>query len=630
MCGICGVVQVGGARREVVAPATLDAMTDAMTHRGPNDRGTYSSLGVAVGVRRLSIIDVVGGHQPFFNEDGSVVAIQNGELYNHEEIRNSLRADGHSFASRCDTEILPHLYERDDVAFPVALHGKFGIAVWDERRRRLVLARDRLGVKPLYWAQRGDLVVFASELKALLASGLVEFELDLEAIDLYFQLGFVPGPRTPLLGVQKLLPGGTLAAGPTDVRTHAYWSYPEPSPESDGRSSADYVEELLDLLREAVRDRLMSDVPLGAMLSGGLDSSLIVALMAEASRGPVVTFSVGFREDQENELADARRVAEHFGCEHHELELSVLDSDLGIDELVWHLDEPVVDLSALGFDLLSRVAAQHVTVALAGQGADELFAGYTKHKAAAAMAPFVRLPLAARRALAAAPWPSRRVQRAFRALAAPTASDRLLALSGRLDSGTRDALYAGNLEHVGPENVVGTIAALTQNRGGDPLSETLYLDAKLALVDDMLLYFDRVSMAHSLEVRVPFLDHRLVEFAARVPPEMKIRGGTTKRILREAGSQLLPEGVLEKKKVGFFRPTLGLWMDAQLRGDAGERLYDDGAPHAEFLDHQAVKQLVAGYRRRPNEDSARLILAILMLDVWVSSFRGAVSQARAA
>ena len=224
MCGICGVVQVSGEPREVVTPAGLDAMTDAMTHRGPNDRGTYSSPGIAVGVRRLSIIDVVGGHQPVFNEDGSVVAVQNGELYNHDEIRKSLRADGHSFASRCDTEILPHLYERDGVAFPVALHGKFGIAVWDERRRRLVLARDRLGVKPLYWAQRGDLVVFASELKSLLASGLVEIELDLEAIDLYFQLGFVPGPRTPLLGVQKLLPGGTLVAGSNDVRAQAYWS----------------------------------------------------------------------------------------------------------------------------------------------------------------------------------------------------------------------------------------------------------------------------------------------------------------------------------------------------------------------------------------------------------------------
>jgi asparagine synthase (glutamine-hydrolysing) len=315
MCGICGFVQVDGAPREVVTATVLDALTDAMTHRGPNDRGTYSAPGIALGVRRLSIVDVEGGHQPVTSEDGYIVAIQNGELYNHDSIRRRLRADGHSFSTQCDTEILPHLYECDGIAFPKALHGKFGVAIWDGRERRLVLARDRLGVKPLYWAQRDDLVVFASELKALLASGIVEFELDIEAIDLYFHLGFVPGPRTPHLGVQKLLPGWILEAGSGCVRGQPFWSYPPPTPDSPARPPQEYVEELLDLLRTSVRDRLMSDVPLGAMLSGGLDSSLIVALMAEASRGPVVTFSVGFREDGANELADARRVTNLFGCE---------------------------------------------------------------------------------------------------------------------------------------------------------------------------------------------------------------------------------------------------------------------------------------------------------------------------
>jgi asparagine synthase (glutamine-hydrolysing) len=396
MCGICGVVQVGGEPREIVSQALLDSMTDVMTHRGPDDRGTYLAPGIALGVRRLSIVDVEGGHQPVLNEDRSVVAIQNGELYNHANVRRELQGGGHEFESRCDTEVLPHIYELNGPSFPKQLRGKFAIAVWDNRRRRAVLARDRLGVKPLYWTRRGDLVVFASELKAVLASGLVEATLDMEAIDLYLSLGFIPGPRTPLVGVRKLAPGSVLTIDADDVREEPYWRYPEPNADPQPRPIEEYADELLELLRAAVRDRLMSDVPLGAMLSGGVDSSLIVALMAEASSRHVITFAVGFREDEANELADARRVAETFGCEHHELELSVTENALELDELVWHLDEPIADLSALGFDVLSRLAAQHVTVALAGQGADELFGGYTKHRAAAQIRPFLALPPAVR------------------------------------------------------------------------------------------------------------------------------------------------------------------------------------------------------------------------------------------
>ena len=281
MCGICGVVQVVGEPREVVTPERLDAMTDAMTHRGPNDRGTYQQAGIALGVRRLSIVDVAGGHQPVTNESGTVVAIQNGELYNHAEIREQLEADGHRLVSRCDTEILPHLFERDGIGFPKALRGKFAATVWDERARRAVLARDRLGVKPLYWCRCEDLVVFASELKSLLASGIVRTELDLEAVDLYLNLGYVPGPRTLLAGVRKLAPGGTLVVEGGDVQELRYWTYPAPTAERTHRSLDDSADELLELLRSAVADRLMSDVPLGAMLSGGLDSSLVVALMAE-------------------------------------------------------------------------------------------------------------------------------------------------------------------------------------------------------------------------------------------------------------------------------------------------------------------------------------------------------------
>ena len=618
MCGICGVIQIGGRPREVLPATVLDAMTDIMTHRGPSDRGTYAAPGIALGVRRLSIVDVEGGHQPFLSEDDNVVAIQNGELYNHAELRRDL--NGHVFRTRCDTEVLPHLYEAHGAGFPAQLRGKFGVAVWDERARVAVLARDRMGVKPLYWARVDDLVVFGSELKSVLASGLVEPELDLEAIDLYFSLGFIPGPRTPIAGISKLGPGCVLIVNPDGVREEQYWAYPEPNPDPRPRSLEEYGEELLDLLREAVRDRLMSDVPLGAMLSGGLDSSMIVALMAGASDRPVVTFSVGFREDESNELADARRVAETFGCEHHEVELSVTENALDIDELVWHLDEPVADLSALGFDILSRQAAQHVTVALAGQGADELFGGYTKHRAAAAIRALEVLPMAGRRGLARIPWPGARAGRAFRALAAPDPSRRLLEMSGRMINGTRSDLYRGALASVPESNAYDTLEAVRGGVDGDPLAATLYLDARLALVDHMLLYFDRTSMAHSLEVRVPFLDHRLVEWAATVPSSMKVKRGVSKRVLKTAGLQLLPSSTVNKRKVGFFRSALDTWLVAQLEGAAGERFRTGDAPYLELLDRSAVDRLIASYRRERTEESARLVFAIMVLDSWLTTF----------
>jgi asparagine synthase (glutamine-hydrolysing) len=620
MCGICGVVQIAGESGELVSDAQLDAMTDVMTHRGPNDRGTYSTPGIALGVRRLSIVDVEGGHQPVLNEDRSVVGIQNGELYNHADLRRKLRHEGHVFASRCDTEVLPHLYERYGVRFPKELRGKFGIAIWDERRRRAVLARDRMGVKPLYWARAGDVVVFASELKSVLASGFVKPELDLEAVDLYFSLGFIPGPKTPLVGVRKLAPGSILVVDRDGIHEEPYWVYPEPQPDPRPRALEDYADELRHLLREAVRDRLMSDVPLGAMLSGGLDSSLIVALMAEASSRPVVTFSVGFREDDANELADARRVAEALGCEHHELELSVTGNPIDIDELAWHLDEPVADLSALGFDVLCRLASEHVTVALAGQGADELFGGYTKHRAAATIGALGPLPTAARRGLAALPWPKPGLRRAFRALAAPDPSRRLLEMSGRLQDGARSDLYGGALASVRKDNAYAAVEAVRDGIRGDPLALTLYLDARLGLVDHMLLYFDRTSMAHSLEVRVPYLDHRLVEWAATVPSSMKVHRGVTKRVLKEAGLQVLPPGTVHKQKVGFFRAALDTWLEVQLQGAAGERLRAPDAAYLQFLNRGAVENLVIDFRRGRAEDTARLLFAILLLESWLTRF----------
>jgi asparagine synthase (glutamine-hydrolysing) len=622
MCGICGAFALDRRPGPVIDPEVLDRMTDAMTHRGPNDRGTHLEERAALGVRRLSIVDVAGGHQPVANEDGRVWAVQNGELYNHASIHRELERQGHRFESRCDTEILPHLYERDGTAFVERLRGKFGLAVWDARAGRGVLARDRLGVKPLYYALAGDRLLFASELKSLLASGLIEPELDYEALEVFLTLGFFVGPRTPLAGVSKLLPGHLLVVEDGAVRTERYWEYPLPVPLGSGPPLAEQADGLLAELDEAVRLRLMSDVPIGAILSGGLDSSLVVALMARNSAEPVKTFSVAFREDEANELADARLVAGLFGTEHHELELSYAEDAVELEDLVWSMDEPLADLSSLGYLALSELTSRHVTVALSGQGADELFGGYLKHKAAAICRRWDRLPLPARRAFGAVlplmPGPARR---ASRTLAATDHSDRLIAMSGKLGPGLREDLLRGPLlesDGLATRRAIEPLAGLPP--GTDALAATLHIDAQLALVDRMLHYFDRGAMAHSLEVRVPFLDHRVVEFCARIPSDLKVRRLTTKYVLREAARRVLPDRIVDKRKVGFFADATAGWLQSQVDRSLTDYLLDPAPAYAGFLDRGAIERLVRTREAGRGVRERDLLLAILMLEVWLSTY----------
>ena len=613
-------MQVSGEPRAVIAPDALDRMTDVMTHRGPDDRGTYVAPGVALGVRRLSIVDVAGGHQPVASEDERVWAAQNGELYNHDDLRRELRAHGHHFHTRCDTEVLPHLYEEAGDDFPTRLRGKFGVAVWDGRRRRAVLARDRLGVKPLYWALAGDLVVFGSELKSVLASGLIGPELDYEAIDAYLTFGFVPAPRTPLAAVSKLLPGHRLVIEDGRVAAEAYWRYPAPRSETREGSTAEYASELLRLLEESVRLRLMSDVPLGAMLSGGLDSSLIVALMARNMSQPVKTFSVGFAEDRRfNELADARHVAAVYGADHHELELSFEDT-VDLEQLVWDLDEPVADLSALGFHALSRLAASSVTVALAGQGADELFAGYDRHRNAALAERWLRVPAPLRTlAEALGTRAPGSVARRTRALALRDPAERYLGLYAGAEATDALRLAGGPLDHRG-----GSAAAAVASRlGGQspgPFSTLLYLDAQLMLADDLLHYFDRASMAHSLEVRVPFLDHELVEYAARVPSHLKVRRGTTKYVLKQAARGIVPDHIVDKPKIGFFHGAMEQWFAGQASGAMRDYLLSGNPRYGEMLDRHAVERLVRDPLGGDGGRRQRLLLSILMLETWLATY----------
>jgi asparagine synthase (glutamine-hydrolysing) len=618
MCGICGAFRIDGGDQPPLEPAVLRAMTDLIEYRGPDDAGHVEADGCSLGARRLSIIDVEGGHQPFGDERGRIWAAQNGEIYNHDELRRGLVERGHVLRSRCDTEVLPHLYEEHGAEMTEVLRGMYAFAVWDGDRRRGLLVRDRLGVKPLYWARAGDVVVFGSELKCIAASGLVDVEPDPDAIAAYLSLGYIPAPLSPIRGVQKLQPGERLVVEDGTLRLERYWHYPEPAAAPGNRSAQDWADELRARLDDSVRMRLMSDVPLGAMLSGGLDSSLIVALMAEQMDRPVETFAVGF-QGEDSELPDARRVASALGANHHELEVGLSTDPGELERLVWHLDEPLADLSSTGFLALCELAVGHVTVALSGQGADELFGGYRKHRVASMAEAWGKAPSPLRGVAAAAmkrgPGQARRLAAAMQA---PDPVTRLLASSALITGQERDALFGGALaDHAGAARAAMDERA-SRAPGAAPLEAALHLDAQLGLVDDMLHYFDRCSMACSLEVRVQFLDHELVEWAATMPTSVKVRRLQGKHVLRLAAKDLVPDFVLTKRKRGFFNDKMTTWLGAP-GGTNLERLLLAPEPaYAAVVDQEAVRDLVAAWREGDHRHT-QVLLALVMLEVWLST-----------
>jgi asparagine synthase (glutamine-hydrolysing) len=619
MCGICGVFRLDGAAVPAIEDHVLARMTDAMRHRGPDDSGLVVAGGMALGARRLSIIDVEAGHQPMSDETGRIWGAQNGEIYNHDHLRGELSARGHRFSTRCDTEVLPHLYEEHGSAMCRRLRGKFGVAVWDTQRSRGLLARDRPGIKPLYYAIVGPRLIFGSELKSVIASGLISDELDLEAIVAYLSLGFVPAPMTPLADVRKLMPGECLIVEDGTVRHERYWTMPAPTPNLVRASEQEWADRLLQKLDESVEMRLMSDVPLGAMLSGGLDSSLIVALMAKHMDQPVKTFSIGFAgQGDANELDDARRVATALGCDHHELELPIGGAEAGLGRLVWHLDEPIADLSGLGFLALCDLASEHVTVALSGQGADELLGGYRKHRVASLVQGWQRVPGALRAAAVAAArrGPAAAGQLAG-ALQAPDPAARLLASSGLVRPDLAGQLFSGALaEHA--DAATRAASARLPEVAMSPLDAALYLDMQLGLPDDMLHYFDRTSMASSLEVRIPFLDHEVIELCAMIPGSAKAGPRYTKRVLRQIARGLVPDFVLTKPKLGFFRQSVGGWLTADGDARVETLLMSPSRTYERVLDRRAVERIVSEWRNvRRN---GQLVLALIMLELWMSEF----------
>ena len=620
MCGICGVA-ARNPRELPVAPAALNRMTHVIEHRGPDEDGHLLEPGIALGARRLRIIDLAGSSQPVSNEDGSVTTVFNGEIYNFRELRRELEARGHRLSTTGDTETIVHLYEEMGPRFPERLRGMFAIAVWDHARRRLVLARDRMGVKPLYVLEGPFGLAFASEVKSLIAGGLLQPALDPIGAELFMAFGYVPAPRTLFANVRKLGPASTLVFEDGRLTSEdEYWNAFDHPPEDVGLDEQLDRERLLELLRRSVEARMVSDVPLGVMLSGGLDSSLITALMSEASKDPVKTFAIGFAEDAAaNELAEARRVATTLGTDHYELETSALDHPQLLDEALWHLEEPIADLSCLGFLLLSKLARETVTVALSGQGADELLGGYRKHQIAAAagalgwMRPALTL---AGRALPPGSSPAR----GLAALAATDPASRLLAMSRVVQPQERlEILDPDLLNQEAEQMILDTIVAQLPPVSLSPLGETLYLDTRLALVDNMLLYFDKMSMAASLEVRVPFMDHELVEFCVALPDRAKVRRLRRKDALKEASRGLVEDRIINRKKRGFFHSALETWLRVQREPLLEEVLLDERTLSRGVFRPDAVRALVHTSGEEGKKHSQRLF-CVFLLEKWLRLF----------
>jgi len=610
MCGIAGFAgwQLGNEE----ARRTVRTMCDAIVHRGPDDCGYFVAPEVALGMRRLSIIDVAGGQQPIANEDGSIQVVFNGEIYNHHDLRRDLIARGHRFRTRSDTETIVHLYEETGADCVTRLRGMFAIALWDARTNRLVLARDRLGIKPLSYWLTGDGIAFCSELRSLVALSRFPRRLDERGIAAFLSLGYVPDPLAAFAGVAKLSPGHLLIwSAARGAETRRYWT--PVVPETGVVDEAVTVERLRELLADAVGSHLESEVPLGAFLSGGLDSSTVVALMARGASIQPRTFSIGFDDVRFNEAPHARRVAEAIGTRHTDRVVRP-DADRWIEGIVGIFDEPFADSSALPTYVVSWLARRHVTVSLSGDGGDELFGGYTRYldmlrrpDLPAWGRPLFRIVGRALPHLA--PGRGRLLDRARpRELAyAGTVALPLAAVDGGM-AAARLVPRDGEFGHLLTEAFV---AAGTR----DFVSQMMLVDVATYLPGDILTKVDRASMAVSLEARVPLLDHALVEFALGLPAALKIRDGAGKHVFRRAIRGLVPSEVLEHPKLGFAVP-LGPWFRGPLRHRIDQLATADGGLY-DFLDRTAVRRLAREHLLRRRDHSAALWRA-LVLQLWLA------------
>ena len=626
MCGIAGFVDLWAAsavRVREERAQTLKNMCRVIRHRGPDDQGVMVTDGVALGMRRLSIIDLSGGRQPISNEDETVTIVFNGEIYNYRDLQSELRAQGHHLQTNSDTETIVHSYEEYGSACVESLRGMFSFALWDDREKKLFIARDRVGKKPLYYSvTRQGTLVFGSELKSLLEHPEVTREINPDAVDAYFSLGYVPDPLAIFKNIEKLPPGHHLTFQNGRLSIERYWDFNYET-NGNGHRAADYFDELRALLDESVKIRLVSDVPLGAFLSGGIDSSTIVALMARHMDQPVKTFSIGFNEDSYNELKYARLTAQKFGTEHHEFLVTPEICDV-VDELAWHFDEPFADSSAIPTYVVSKLAREHVTVVLTGDGGDELFAGYTRYVTEQRRRGFDLVPRAIRKGLmdpVSRRLPHGAFGRNYLHNVSLDAIDRYLDSVSIFTGPNKNLLYTSDFrEKLRRDSQMNSFfnELSTNVKTTASLDTLLYIDSKTYLPGDILTKVDRASMAVSLEARVPLLDHKLIEFVTRIPAGMKMAGLETKQVFKQAISDLIPAEILNRPKQGFGVP-IEQWINRQLRNRIRDTLSDPRTQQRGYVSRSHVEVLL-GEHENGRRDHSMALWSLLMLELWHRNF----------
>jgi asparagine synthase (glutamine-hydrolysing) len=629
MCGINGIALSTRSRRNVSA-SVLERMRDVITHRGPDDEGLFIDGAVGLGHRRLSIVDVAAGHQPMTNEDGTLHITYNGEIYNHADYRAELEARGHVYRTHCDTETILHLYEEHGAACVEHLRGMFAFAIWDQRKRELFIARDRLGVKPLYYAHLDDgSLYFGSEIKTLFAADAIKPEINFAALPDYLANHATSGEETLFRGVKRLLPGHTLLWRDGEIKINRYWDVSFAKSEDTSRSDQDYIDEWAELFRTSVRLRLMADVPLGMFLSGGIDSSAIAAVMSTMVSEPIKTFSVAFKEREANELEYARLIAESYQTTHHEVVVSPEDFFAALPKLVWHEDEPLAHPSSVALYFVSLLASQHVKVVLTGEGSDELLAGYARYrKTIFNLALGARyhgvmpegIKNAVRNRIDGLPTGSRvrqKLVRTFLSLQPNIESIYFDNFAVFPRSMQPELLSSAARERIGAlDPYAGVRDVLAQTDAESLLDRLLYADVKTYL-HELLMKQDQMSMAASVESRVPFLDHKLVEFTATLPERLKLRGWTTKYVLRKAMKGVLPEAILARPKMGFPVP-IGKWFRGQYRSIIEEYVLSARTLSRGIFDETFVRSLVK--RHEVGENNSERLWALVNFEMWQRQF----------
>lgn len=613
MCGFAG--RINFKKNHEIDKAEIKSMCDAIAHRGPDDEGYYIKGNVGLGHRRLSIIDLNTGQQPIYNEDKSIVIVFNGEIYNYRELRNELSQKGHLFKTETDTEVIVHLYEEYQESCVQKMNGMFSFAIWDSRNEKLFLARDRIGIKPLYYYTDKDKIVFGSEMKAIIQVKSVERQIDLSSIDQYLSFGYIPSPLSIFEKIKKLPPGHHLSIQGDSISMKKFWDIRYEY--RYDRSEDEDAENIVEILKSSVQMRLVSDVPLGAFLSGGIDSSAVVAMMSKLINRPVKTFSIGFKEAKFNELEDARFIAKKFNTEHYE-EIVDPDSVNLVPKLVWYYDEPFADSSAIPTYYVSRLAREHVTVVLSGDGGDELFGGYLRYITSNRDKLFLRLPARIRKDFLGAV--GRILPNGFKGknyfnYISLNDLQRYMVKVGCFPEHIKQKLYtrdfAASIGKKAPDHFSAVIEK-------DLVTKLMFYDCKTYLPDDILVKVDKASMARSLEARVPVLDYRLIEYAATIPPERKINGDNQKMIFKKALKQYLPERVFTKKKQGFGVP-LEDWFRCELREMAYDTLLSNTALQRGYFQMNQVKYLLDEHQGG-NRDNSFYIWALLMLELWHKQF----------